>query len=180
MSNVFLLVFCIGNECYVGLLMVKNFSNISKVATFWSACTKPSKMISSVYGCRGYRFLPLPTIFSIRLWNCSDCVVFFFLNYATSSLRLTWRVALVELDLLTFPERMSSPPVVSGIRVTRSLVLWLCCVDRFLSFVLFLLVIVLSVLRFTDSDYLPLVSSSFSWGSAQCVSFVTLEKKIFE
>ena len=38
-------------------------------------------------------------------------------------------------------------PVFSGVRVTRSLVLWVC-------FVLFLLAIVLSVLlRFTDSDY---------------------------
>ena len=59
----------------------------------------------------------------------------------------------MELDLLTLPGRMSSPPVVSGVRVTRSLVLGLSFVDRFLSFVLFLLVIVLSVLRFTASDY---------------------------
>ena len=58
----------------------------------------------------------------------------------------------MELDLPTLPEHMSSPPVVSGVRVTRSLVLCLGFVDRFLSFVLFLLVIVLSVLRFTDSD----------------------------
>jgi len=43
----------------------------------------------------------------------------------------------------------------SGIRVTRSLVLCVCLVDRCLCpFVLFLLTIVLSVLpRFTDSDY---------------------------
>jgi hypothetical protein len=49
---------------------------------------------------------------------------------------------------------MSSPPVFSGVRVTRSLVLYVCFVDRCLSFVLFLLAIVLSVLlRYTDSDY---------------------------
>ena len=57
--------------------------------------------------------------------------------------RLTRRVSLVEQELLTLPEHLSSPPVFSGVRVTRSLVL---CVDRFLSFVLFLLAIVLSVL----------------------------------
>ena len=45
---------------------------------------------------------------------------------------------LVEQELLTLPEHPSSPPVVRGIRVTRSLVLYLCFVDR---------------LRFTDSDY---------------------------
>ena len=42
----------------------------------------------------------------------------------------------------------------SGVRVTRSLALCVCCVDRCLFFVLFLLAIVLYVLlRYTDSDY---------------------------
>jgi hypothetical protein len=41
-----------------------------------------------------------------------------------------------------------TPPVFSGVRVTRSLVLYVCFVDRF-----FLLAIVLSVLlRYTNSD----------------------------
>jgi hypothetical protein len=44
-----------------------------------------------------------------------------------------------------------SPPVVSGVRVTRSLVF--CVMFCRSLFVLFLLAIVLSVLRFTDSDY---------------------------
>jgi hypothetical protein len=39
------------------------------------------------------------------------------------------------------------------VRVTRSLVLCVCFVDRCLSIVLFLLAIVLSVFRFTDSNY---------------------------
>ena len=47
--------------------------------------------------------------------------------------RLTRRVPLVEQDLLTLPEHMSSPPVFSGVRVTRSLVLYVCFVDRCLS-----------------------------------------------
>ena len=47
--------------------------------------------------------------------------------------RLTRRVSLVEQELLTIPEHMSSPPVFSGVRVTRSLVLCVCFVDRCLS-----------------------------------------------
>ena len=54
----------------------------------------------------------------------------------------------------THPEHLSSPPLFSGVRVTRSLVLCVCFVDSCLSCCLFLLAIVLSVrLRFTYSDY---------------------------
>ena len=68
--------------------------------------------------------------------------------------RLTRRVSLVEQELLTLPEHLSSLPVFSGVRVTRSLVLYVCFVDRCLSFCTFLFAIVLSVLlRYTDSDY---------------------------
>ena len=51
--------------------------------------------------------------------------------------RLTRRVSLVEQELLTLLEHLSSPPVFSGIRVTRSLVLYVCFVDRCLSFCTF-------------------------------------------
>ena len=51
--------------------------------------------------------------------------------------RLTRRVPLVEQELLTFPEHLSSPPVFSGVRVTRSLVLCVCFVDRCSSFCTF-------------------------------------------
>ena len=51
--------------------------------------------------------------------------------------RLTQRVPLVEQELLTLPEHLSSPPVFSGVRVTRSLVLYVCVVDRYLSFCTF-------------------------------------------
>jgi len=55
--------------------------------------------------------------------------------------------------LLTCGQHLSSPPVCSGIRVTRSLVLYECFVDCCLSFVFFLLAIVLFVLlRYTDYD----------------------------
>ena len=75
---------------------------------------------------------------------------------------LTRRVSLVEQELLTLPEHLSLSPVFSGVRVTRSLVLRVCFVDRCLSFCTFLLAIVLSVLlRYTDSDT-PLVSPNSS------------------
>ena len=48
--------------------------------------------------------------------------------------RLTRRVSLVEQELLPLPEHLNSPPVFSGVRVTRSLVLYVCFVDRCLSF----------------------------------------------
>ena len=38
---------------------------------------------------------------------------------------------------ITLPEHLSSPPVFSGVRVTRSLVLYVCFVDRCLSFCTF-------------------------------------------
>jgi hypothetical protein len=43
----------------------------------------------------------------------------------------------VEQELLTLPEHLSSPLVFSGVRVTRSLVLCVCFVDRCLSFCTF-------------------------------------------
>jgi hypothetical protein len=51
--------------------------------------------------------------------------------------RLTRRVSLVEQELLTLSEHLSSPPVFSGVRVTRSLVLYVCFVDHCLSFCAF-------------------------------------------
>jgi hypothetical protein len=61
---------------------------------------------------------------------------------------------LVEQELLPLPEHLSSFSVFSGIRVN-----FMCMFCRSL-FVL--LVIALFVLRFTDSDYLPLVFSNSS------------------
>jgi hypothetical protein len=54
--------------------------------------------------------------------------------------RLTRWVSLVEQELSTLPEHLSSPPVLSRVRVTRSLVLRVFCRSLF-------------VLRFTDYDY---------------------------
>jgi len=51
-------------------------------------------------------------------------------------------MVLVEQELLTLPDHLSSSPVFSGVRVTRSFVLCVCFVDN----CLFYLDIVLSVL----------------------------------
>jgi hypothetical protein len=48
--------------------------------------------------------------------------------------RLTWWVLLVEQELLILPERLSSHKIFRGVRVTRSLVLYVCFVDICLSF----------------------------------------------
>jgi hypothetical protein len=65
--------------------------------------------------------------------------------------RLTLRVSLVDQELLTLPEHMSSPSIFSGVRVTRSLVWYVCFVDRCLSFCTFSFVLSV-LLRYTDSD----------------------------
>ena len=51
--------------------------------------------------------------------------------------RLRRRVPLVEQELLTLPEHLSSSRVFSGVRVIRSLALWLYFVDHCLSFCTF-------------------------------------------
>ena len=73
--------------------------------------------------------------------------------------RLTRRVPLVEQELLTLPEYLSSPPVLTGVRVTRFIVLCVCFVNRCLSFW------PLCCLFFFDLRILitPLVSSNFSY-----------------
>ena len=58
-------------------------------------------------------------------------------------------------NCLLFRNTWVHPRFFSGVRVTRSLLLYVCFVDRCLFFVLLLLAIVLSVrLRYTESDYL--------------------------
>ena len=78
---------------------------------------------------------------TVNALNCFEC---FIVNTSRSFphswlitgfvTRLTWRVPLVKQELITLPDHLSSPPVVSGIRVIRSLVLCVCFVDRCLSF----------------------------------------------
>ena len=82
--------------------------------------------------------------------------------------RLTPRVPLVEQKVPTLPEHLSSSPVFSRVRVTRSLALCVCFVDRCLSFCPFVLFpfgycVVCSSSIYTDSDNLPLVSSNSTY-----------------
>ena len=58
----------------------------------------------------------------------------------------------MEQELLTLPENLSSAPVFSGLRVTRSLVLWVCYIYRCLSFI-FLAIVLSVILRFNDRKY---------------------------
>ena len=68
--------------------------------------------------------------------------------------RLTRRVPLVELELLTLSVHLSSPPVLSGVSVTRSSVLFVCFVVRCLSFCPFSFGhCVVSFSSIYDSDY---------------------------
>jgi len=62
-------------------------------------------------------------------------------------------VLLGEQELLTLLEYLRSSPVFSAIRVTRSLVLCVCFVDRYLSFCTFSFAVLSVLLRYTDSDY---------------------------
>ena len=73
------------------------------------------------------------------LYMCSTCCKHFpVLSSLTGFVTIvTRRVILVEQKLPTIPENVSSLPIFSGVCVTRSLVLCVCFVDRYLSFCTF-------------------------------------------
>jgi len=79
--------------------------------------------------------------------------------------RLTRLVSLVGQELLTLTEHLSSSPVLSKVRVTRSVVLYVCFVDRCLSFCTFsfghFVVCSSSIYGFWST---PLVFSNSSFG----------------
>ena len=76
---------------------------------------------------------------------------------------ITQRIPIVEQELPTLPEYLGSPPVFSGVAVSRSLALCVCFVDRCLSFSFGHCVVCSSIL------ITPLVSSSssYSWPVAK-------------
>ena len=78
--------------------------------------------------------------------------------------RLTRRLPLVEPELPTLPEHMSSPAVFRGVRVIRFLVLW-CMFCRSLFVLLYIFFWPLCCLLFFDIRILltPLVSSNLSY-----------------
>ena len=74
--------------------------------------------------------------------NIINLLVIYIYYRPTTKLWCTYKLVLVEQDLLTIPEHLSSPPVFSEVRIARSLVLcvvfcrllyvpflWLCCLS---------------------------------------------------
>ena len=74
----------------------------------------------------------LVIVFLTIKWNYLPYACPFLIHDLLSGLA-QW-VPLVEQELLTLSEHMSSLPVFSGVRITRSLVLYVCFVDHCLSF----------------------------------------------
>ena len=75
----------------------------------------------------------------------------------------------MEQELLILPEHMSSPPVIGGVHVTRSLILCVCFVDRRSSF---LAIALADLVRYTDSDYPYGIFKLFLY----CLYFLKLTK----
>ena len=60
-----------------------------------------------------------------------------------------------------YPSKAPSvPPVVNRVRVTRSLVLYLCCRSLFVSLYFLLAMVLSALLRYTNSDYHFSISNS--------------------
>ena len=102
-------------------------------------------------GALGLSNVHICTIFTIRLF-----LFYFYLLFV-----LSLRHLLVEQELLILPEHLNSPLVFSGVRITRSLVLCVCFVDRWLFFMSFFF-LPLCGLFFFDLRALitPLISST--------------------
>ena len=99
---------------------------------------------------------PMETVVSVLFRDWSTCTCIFNMRGPVLELTiLTRRVPLVELELLTHPEHLSSPPFFIGVRVTRSIVSCVCFVDRCLSFCTYSFghCVVCSSSIYTDSDY---------------------------
>ena len=85
---------------------------------------KSSLALSHILTRKHNILLPIASVIGFR-FNTSSC-----------TLGESW-VSLVEQELLTLPEHLGSSPVFNGVRVTRSLVLYVCFGDRCLSFCTF-------------------------------------------
>jgi hypothetical protein len=79
----------------------------------------------------------LPLVYVIYVIGTTLSVVYHICSFC--DYRLVWyiRVLLIEQELPTLPEHLSSSPVLNGVRVTRSLVSCVCFVNRCLSFCTF-------------------------------------------
>ena len=146
----FIILCCIVVSCFVYVCNNLNFRG-----TFSLKCLYLARWVSSHVQCVLVVSILLLFLF-LRFCICILVfgILFFFKFYSGS------------------PEP-PQPPVFRGVRVPRTLVFCVWFVDRCLLFVGFLsfffcLAIVLSVLRFTDSDY-PFVSSNSSYMPPSCI-----------
>jgi hypothetical protein len=115
-----------------GLLLTRKLLNQGFLLVMLKSSLRKFSMIC--WTAMGYLCHNWPRICS----TCRKPGLFLIHDFITGFLtRLTWRVPLVEQELPTIPGHLSSLPVFSGVRVTRSLVLYVCFVDRCLSFCLF-------------------------------------------
>ena len=139
----------------------------------------PSQMISL-----SIRFKFCSVILKLSIGNLSNDPIFFLILGDCIFPPHPWiftgfvtrRVPLVEKELSTLPEHPSSPPVFGGVRVARSLVLFVCFGDRCLSF-FFWPSCCPVVLRFTDSDWhlRTLLVHTMFW-NVQTVMVLSFEK----
>ena len=89
-----------------------------------------------------------------------ECLLFQKRNIITGfGTRVTQCVPLVGHELLILQGHLISPPVVSGVHVTRSMVLYLCFIDLCLSF---------WTLCFLSSDIRILITHLVSVSSSKC------------
>jgi hypothetical protein len=131
--------------------------------------------IHVITGKRTSKVLWLPPCLGWPLWNICVTNVQWYVPLEVSTSRsfpyswlITWfvtritrRVLLLDQELITLPEHLSSTPVYSGVRVTRSLVLYVCFVDFCLS-LCNIFIWLLCCLSFFDIRLLitPLISSN--------------------
>jgi hypothetical protein len=129
----------------LGLLLTRKLLNQGFLLVKWkSSLRKFGWLLWNICVTNDHGYVPLVVSTS---WSFPHSRLF--TGFVT---RLTRQLLLVNYEQLTLPQHQSSPPVFSGVRVTRSQVLCVCFVDRCLSFcIFFLLAIVLSV-RYMDYD----------------------------
>ena len=122
-------------------LEIQILSSIKSLRLFWLTFDIQPFNVDNMY---------VPIVNTSRSFPHSWLIIRFLTSF-------TRRVPLMEQELLTLPEHLSSPPVFSWVRVERSLVLCVCFVDRCLYFFFW----TLCCLFFFDMRILitPLVSS---------------------
>ena len=121
-------------------LREKNPNNINKTGGVDGACYWASRFFSpiksSVFNSREEEEKCKYVLFSsvTDFWWSQMLHMFDVTKFKT---RLTRRLSLVEQELPTLPDHLSSPPVFSGVRVTLSLVSYICIGHRCLFFCTF-------------------------------------------